>query len=68
MIITGLENPLEGGNGLTILDEFLMQFENAYSEFFGEHTDIYELSKIFTRDKIMLSFMLYIYTGKIITT
>jgi hypothetical protein len=68
MIITGLENPLEGGNGLTILDDFLMQFENAYSEFFGEHTDIYELSKIFTRDKIMLSFMLYIYTGKIITT
>jgi hypothetical protein len=65
MIISGLENPLEGPNGLTILDEFLYKFEDALTEFFGERLDIYEISEYFGRDKVMTMFMYYVYTGKI---
>lgn len=66
MMLSGLDDPLEGPNSLTILDEFIMQFEDAYSEFFGERLDIQELSKYFTREKIMTSFMYFIYTGKLL--
>ena len=68
MIVHGLDNPLETDNSLTILDEFLIKFEKEYSKFFGERLDILELSELFTRDKIMSSFMLFVYSGKIITT
>jgi len=68
MMISGLENPLEGPNSLTILDQFLIEFEDEYSKYFDERLDIMELSELFTRDKIMTSFMLFIYSGKIITT
>ena len=65
MVISGLENPIDGPNGLTILDQFLIEFENAYSEYFGEYLNIKELSDYFTRDKIMTAFMLFIYNGLI---
>ncbi|MFA5585864.1 MAG: hypothetical protein WDA02_04895 [Saccharofermentanales bacterium] len=68
MMISGLENPLEGPNSLTILDQFIIEFEDEYSKYFDERLDIMELSELFTRDKIMTSFMLFIYSGKIITT
>lgn len=68
MMISGLENPLEGPNSLTILDQFIIEFEDEYSKYFDERVDIMELSELFTRDKIMTSFMLFIYSGKIITT
>lgn len=68
MIISGLDSTIEGPNGLTILDEFIMQFENAYSEFFEEHVDIYELSKYFTKEKMMTAFMYFVYTGKTLQT
>lgn len=67
MMLSGLSDPLSGPNSLTILDEFLLGFEEEYSDFFGERLDIKELSEYFTRDKIMTSFMYYIYTGKILT-
>ena len=66
MIIYGLDNPLEGPNGMTILDEFIGNFEEEYSEFFGEHVDIMEISEHFTREKMLRSFMFYIYTGRVI--
>ncbi|MFW6226020.1 MAG: hypothetical protein ACOC3V_03600 [bacterium] len=66
MMLSGLSDPLSGPNSLTILDEFLLGFEEKYSEYFGERLDIQELSEYFTRDKIMTSFMYYIYTGKIL--
>lgn len=66
MMISGLDDPLAGPNSLTILDEFITQFEEAYSEFFGERLDIQELSKHFTREKMMTSFMYFIYTGKLL--
>ena len=66
MMLSGLSDPLSGPNSLTILDEFLLGFEEEYSNYFGERLDIQELSEYFTRDKIMTSFMYYIYTGKIL--
>ncbi len=66
MMLSGLDDPLSGPNSLTILDEFLMQFEDAYSEFFGERLDIQELSNYFTYEKILTSFMYFIYTGRLL--
>jgi hypothetical protein len=66
MMLSGLDDPLEGPNSLTILDQFLTEFEDAYSDFFGERLDIQELSQYFSREKMMTSFMYYIYTGKLL--
>ena len=66
LLIKGLDNPLNGPNGLSILDEFLYQFEDEYSEYFEERIDIQELAKYFTVEKVMTMFMYYIYTGKIL--
>lgn len=66
LLIRGLDNPLNGPNGLSILDEFLYQFEEEYSNYFEERIDIQELSKYFTLEKVMTMFMYYIYTGKIL--
>ena len=66
LLIKGLDNPLSGPNGLSILDEFLYQFEDAYSEYFEERIDIQELGEYFTKEKLMTMFMYYIYTGKIL--
>lgn len=66
MMLSGLDDPLEGPNSLTLLDQFITEFEEAYSDFFGERLDIQELSVHFSREKIMTSFMYYIYTGKLL--
>lgn len=66
LLIKGLDNPLNGPNGLTILDEFLYQFEDKYSEYFGERIDLEELTSYFTKEKVMTMFMYFIYTGKIL--
>jgi hypothetical protein len=66
MMITGLSDPLSGPNSLSILDEFIMQFEDEYSDYFGERLDIEELSNYFSREKIMTAFMLFIYSGKLL--
>lgn len=65
ILIKNLDNPLEGSNGLSILDEFLYKFEDAYAEYFDERLDIEEMSDYFTRDKVMTMFMYYIYTEKL---
>ena len=66
ILIKSLDNPLSGPNGLSILDEFLYQFEDEYSNYFEERIDIQELAKYFTVEKLMTMFMYYIYTGKIL--
>lgn len=66
LLIKSLDNPLNGPNGLSILDEFLYKFEDIYSEYFGERIDIQELAKYFTYEKVMTMFMYYIYTGKLL--
>lgn len=65
-MINSLKDTNPTGTGLTILDEKIMTFEDEYSEYFGEHTDILELSKLFTYDKMLRSFMLFVYTGNIL--
>jgi len=64
MLIKNLDNPMEEPNGLSILDEFLYQFEDEYSEFFGERLDIQELCNYFTRDKVLSMLMFFIWKGK----
>jgi len=66
MMISGLDDSLAGPNSMTILDNFISEFEEAYSDFFGEYLDIQELSQHFTREKIMTSFMFFIYTGRLL--
>lgn len=66
LLIQGLDNPLQGPNGLSILEEFLLQFEEAYSEYFGEPITIQELVELFSREKVMTMIIFYIYKGKII--
>jgi hypothetical protein len=65
LLIKGLDNPLNGPNGLSILDEFLLQFEEAYSKYFEERIDIQELIKYFSYEKVMTMFMYYIMTNSI---
>jgi len=65
MMISGLDNTIEGNNSMTILDEFIVQFEDAYSEYFDAYLNIQELSKYFTREKMLTAFMLFIYSGKL---
>lgn len=65
MLIQSLDNPMEGPNGLSILDEFLYNFEEAYTEYFDERLDIQELTEYFSRDKVMTMLMYFIYKGKI---
>lgn len=64
--INYLDNPLEGDNGLSILDQFIIEFEDEYTKFFDEHLNILEMSEIFGRDRLMTLFMYFINTGKIL--
>jgi len=66
MMISGLDDPFAGPNSMTILDNFISEFEEAYSDFFGEYLNIQELSEHFTREKILTSFMFFIYTGRLL--
>lgn len=65
LLIQGLDNPLVGDNGLTILDEFIYQFEEKYTDFFGERLDIEEITKYFSREKTMTMLMYFLKTGKL---
>jgi hypothetical protein len=66
MFIDYLDNPIEGANGMAILDEFIMKFEEEYSKYFEEYLNIQEISDVFGRDQLMTLFMYYIHTGKIL--
>lgn len=50
-------------NSLTIFDEYLLQFEDAYSEKFHKYYNIKSLVEEFTRPKIYTAFIYYLYTG-----
>ncbi len=52
-------------NSLTIFDEFLITFENEISQEYNEFLNIEMLCDKYGRDKIMLSFAYYLYSGKI---
>lgn len=53
-------------NSLAIFDEYLISFEDAYSEKYDEYLNIPIMLKKYDRDKIMRAFMIYLYSGKMI--
>jgi hypothetical protein len=53
-------------NSLAIFDEYLISFENAYSEKYDEYLNIPIMIKKYDRDKIMRAFCYYLYSGALI--
>ena len=54
-------------NSLTIIDEYLIEFEVGYSEQFHYHLNIKDLINDFGHMYIETAFMYYLYTGKLKT-
>jgi len=52
-------------NSLTILDDYLLEFESEYSNKFNDYLNIKDLISTFGSMQIETSFMYYLYTGKI---
>jgi hypothetical protein len=52
-------------NSITIFNEFLISFEDEISQKYNEFLNIHELCLRYGRDKISLSFMYFLYSGKI---
>ena len=53
-------------NSLTIFDEYLIKFEDEYSDKYREYLNLPLMIEKFGRDKIMTAFMIYLYSNKII--
>jgi len=53
-------------NSLTIFDEYLLGFEEAYSEKEKEFVFVEDLCKKYTLNKVIRAFIYYIYNGKVI--
>jgi hypothetical protein len=53
-------------NSLAIFDEYLISFENSYSEKYDEYLNIPIMLKKYDRDKIIRAFIIYLYSGKMI--
>lgn len=58
-----LENDEIQHNSLTIFDEYLLRFEDAYSEKLGEFHNVKSLVGQYSREKIFTAFIYYLYTG-----
>jgi len=52
-------------NSLTVLDEYLLDFENEYSILFNMHLTIKDLIETFGRMPIETAFMYFLYTGRV---
>jgi len=52
-------------NSLTIFNEFLITFEDKMTEKYGEYLNIPKLCEKYGRDKILLNFAYFLYSGKI---
>jgi len=63
--ILKLQNLEKKYNSLSTIDEYLMMFENEYSEEFNYFVNIKDLINDFGRMQIETSFMYFLYTGKI---
>jgi hypothetical protein len=60
-----LYNNVIKDNSLTIFDEYLLSFEDEYSDKYGEYLTIPSMINIWSRDKIMTAFMYYLHTKKL---
>ena len=61
-----LKNIQLNENSLTIFDEYIIKFEEKYSDYLGELIFIKELVDKFGMQKIIRSFIYFLYNGKII--
>lgn len=61
-----LYNEIIRADSLTIFNEYLIRFEDDYSEKYKEYLNIPIMIEKFGRDKIMTAFMIYLYTKKLI--
>lgn len=60
-----LDNEEIQNNSLTLFNEYLLEFENEYSEKYGEYFTIKSLIEKYSQDKIITAFIYYLYTGKL---
>ena len=61
-----LYNDVVRADSLTIFNEYLIKFEDEYSDKYKEYLNISIMIDKFSRDKIMTAFMIYLYTNKLI--
>jgi hypothetical protein len=61
-----LYNDVIREDSLTIFNTFIIEFEDKYSDKYKEYLNIPILIDKFSRDKVMTSFMIYLYTKKLI--
>jgi hypothetical protein len=60
-----LDNEEVQFNSLTIFNEFLLQFEEEYSEKYNEYYTVKNLVEKYSKDKIISAFIYYLYTGSL---
>jgi len=60
-----LYNQIVRADSLTIFNEYLIRFEDEYSNKYKEYLNIPIMIEKWGRDKIMTSFMIYLYTNKL---
>jgi hypothetical protein len=60
-----LYNDIINQNSLTIFNEYLLKFEDEYSDKYKEYLNIPIMIEKFTREKVMTSFMYYLYSEKL---
>lgn len=60
-----LDNTEQQFNSLTIFDEYLLQFEDEYSQKYHKYYNIKSLVEEFSMQKIFTAFIYYLYTGNL---
>lgn len=61
-----LYNDIVRADSLTIFNEYLIRFEDEYSDKYQEYLNVPIMIERFARDKVMTAFMIYLYTEKLI--
>jgi len=61
-----LYNDIVKADSLTIFNEYLIRFEDEYSDKYQEYLNVPIMIDKFTRDKVMTSFMIYLWSNKLI--
>ena len=61
-----LYNDIIRADSLTIFNEYLIRFEDEYSDKYKEYLNVPIMIERWSRDKIMTAFMIFLYTEKLI--
>ena len=62
----GIRNNIPQANSLTLFDEFIINFEELYTEKISEFVTIKDIADKISYEKLLTSFLVYLYSGKII--